>query len=277
MEIDYTGLAKPFAPSDIEWRIGQAGKKSDGSVWAKVLAYVTARAIEDRLDSVVGPQNWKNEFCFVTGGVLCGISIFTENGWITKWDGSDPSDIEAFKGSISGAMKRAAVQWGIGRYLYELGETRAQIVDQRVEGAHYASCKVKVKGTDEWVQFHWLPPRDALKPAAETPPPPADKAKSLPAKPAGRTQAKAVAQQHGMKTADELVPPMQETTYQKAIKEIEKAVRTHDKAYLAKIGKLAAERKADGHLSESEDAALLAQLQLAEKQIDAVLNQEAAA
>jgi len=55
-------LAAHFAPTDIEWRIGQAGKKDDGSIWAKAFAYITNRAIQDRLDAVVGPANWRNEF-----------------------------------------------------------------------------------------------------------------------------------------------------------------------------------------------------------------------
>jgi hypothetical protein len=39
---------------------------------------------------------------------------------ITKWDGAEQTQIEAVKGGLSGSMKRAAVQWGIGRYLYDL-------------------------------------------------------------------------------------------------------------------------------------------------------------
>ena len=40
------------------------------------------------------------------------------NEWITKYDGAPNTDIEAVKGGLSDASKRAAVQWGIGRYLY---------------------------------------------------------------------------------------------------------------------------------------------------------------
>ena len=40
------------------------------------LAYVTNRAIMERLDAVCEPQNWKNEFKPAPeGGILCGISI----------------------------------------------------------------------------------------------------------------------------------------------------------------------------------------------------------
>jgi hypothetical protein len=148
-------LREPFAPADIEWRIGQAGEGKQG-IWAKVLAYITNRAIMDRLDDVLGPENWRNEFQFVQGGTMCGLSIRIGGEWITKWDGSDPSDIEAFKGVISGAMKRAAVQFGIGRYLYDLGDSWAVVSDS---GAHYANCKIKKDGAEKWVNFKWDHPK----------------------------------------------------------------------------------------------------------------------
>jgi hypothetical protein len=78
----------------------------------------------NRLDEVCGPENWKNEFkAAPDGGILCGISIKVNDEWVTKWDGAENTDIEAVKGGLSGAMKRAAVQWGIGRYLYKLEES----------------------------------------------------------------------------------------------------------------------------------------------------------
>ena len=166
--MDLNKLKEPFAPSDIKWRIGQAGKKQGGDVWAKVLAYVDNRLIQDRLDEVCGPANWRNEYQFVEGGVLCGISIMIdapdrgEPYWLTKWDGADPSDIESFKGALSDSMKRAAVQWGIARELYEMGENWAEIVPQGTKDARYANSKVKVQGKEEYVQFYWLPPTRKL-------------------------------------------------------------------------------------------------------------------
>ena len=38
--------------------------------------------------------------------------------WISKSDGADDSNIEGAKGGLSDAFKRAAVKFGIGRYLY---------------------------------------------------------------------------------------------------------------------------------------------------------------
>lgn len=128
-------LAEPFPADDIEWRIAERGKKQSGEQWAKVLAYVTNRAIMQRLDDVVGPENWQNEFRHIDNAFLCGISLRINNEWIIKWDGAQESQIEATKGGISGAMKRAAVQWGIGRYLYNLEGGWANI---HAAGKNYA-------------------------------------------------------------------------------------------------------------------------------------------
>ena len=122
--MDLSKLKDCFEPSDIEWRLQQCGKGSNGKIWGMALAYVTNRAIMNRLDEVCGPENWKNEFkAAPDGGILCGISIKIGDEWVTKWDGAENTDIEAVKGGLSGAMKRAAVQWGIGRYLYKLEES----------------------------------------------------------------------------------------------------------------------------------------------------------
>jgi hypothetical protein len=40
--------------------------------------------------------------------------------WVWKANGAGNSDVEAEKGACSDAFKRAAVLWGIGRYLYDL-------------------------------------------------------------------------------------------------------------------------------------------------------------
>lgn len=144
-------LAKPFREEDIEWRIQQSGKSGD-KVWAMCLAYVTNRAIMERLDDVFGVFGWQNEFMPTphNDGVMCGISVKHDGEWITKYDGAQNTDIEAVKGGISSAMKRTAVQFGIGRYLYNLEAGFVQVVEKGTAGAKYA------KGKD--FTFYWLPP-----------------------------------------------------------------------------------------------------------------------
>jgi hypothetical protein len=118
-------LQQPFPASDIEWRVQQAGE-SNGKIWAQVLCYVTNRAIQERLDEVFGVFGWKNSYDKAPdGGVLCGISVWDadKQEWVPKYDGAENTAMEAVKGGLSGSMKRAAVQWGIGRYLYNLEAT----------------------------------------------------------------------------------------------------------------------------------------------------------
>ena len=112
-------LAQPFAPQDLEWRVQFA---LQDRMQGLVVPYVTCRAIQDRLDAVVGADNWCNVYQRWNGNdkkdaQICGES---RKEWITKWDGAENTDIESVKGGLSDAMKRAAVQWGIGRVLYKL-------------------------------------------------------------------------------------------------------------------------------------------------------------
>lgn len=151
----------PFHASDVEWRLSHSGE-SNGKLWAMALCYVTNRAIMERLDAAVGPENWRNEYkpspC---GGVLCGLSINVGGEWITKWDGSGNMDAssapgglsqsDAAKGTLSGAMKRAAVQWGIGRYLYNLPEGWATCYEDTKRGQFRGKTKNKKA-------FSWDPP-----------------------------------------------------------------------------------------------------------------------
>lgn len=123
-------LREPFPPQDIQWRIGQ--KSKDGKK-AMVLPYVTNRAIMERLDQVVGVGNWYPEFRPVDAGgehgMICRLTIVinlgADLGWrtLTREDGASNTKIEPIKGGISDSMKRAAVQFGIGRYLYNLKES----------------------------------------------------------------------------------------------------------------------------------------------------------
>lgn len=117
-------LSAPFADADIEWRITATTKdKSKGLA----VPYVTNRAIQNRLDSTVGVDGWYNDYKpwpndsqSKKSAQICGITIYfpEKDLWLTKWDGAENSDIEAVKGGLSDSMKRAAVQWSIGRYLY---------------------------------------------------------------------------------------------------------------------------------------------------------------
>lgn len=146
-------LSEPFAFDDVEWRIQSSGLKKDKNVWARCVCYVTNRAIQSRLDEVFGPMGWQNQFKpGPDGGVVCGLSAYSEstNSWVTKWDGAENTDIEPVKGGLSGSMKRAGAQWGIGRYLYAL-ENGFATTSLRSDLMYRAKTKEKIS-------FSWNPP-----------------------------------------------------------------------------------------------------------------------
>src|SRR3990172_9066870 len=117
----FEALARPFPISEIEFR---AGATNQEKTKALALAYITSRAAMARLDAVMGPGNWKDEYTAgPAGGVLCSLSLRINNEWITKQDGAENTNFEAVKGGFSDAFKRACVKWGIGRYLYYLSGT----------------------------------------------------------------------------------------------------------------------------------------------------------
>ena len=116
--IDLSRLRDFFNEEDVDWKPIAVSKKTGKALAA---AYITNRAIMDRLDEVCGPENWQNEYRpGPGGGVICGLSIRVGDTWVTKWDGAENTDVEAVKGGLSTSMRRAAVQWGVGRYLYRI-------------------------------------------------------------------------------------------------------------------------------------------------------------
>lgn len=115
--IDFAKLSAPFAPDEVEWRVGSTtGDKKKGMA----LAYIDSRAVQDRLDAVCGPSGWQCRYPHVDKKTCCEIGIKIGDEWVWKADGAGDSDVEAEKGAFSDAFKRAAVKWGIGRYLYDL-------------------------------------------------------------------------------------------------------------------------------------------------------------
>ncbi|MDT8900893.1 Rad52/Rad22 family DNA repair protein [Anaeroselena agilis] len=129
-------LTAPFSPKDIEWRIMRRTK--DGTK-AAVMPFVDARTLEERLDAVVGPDNWSAQYSPVDMGVitidtkngpkevdakgfLCTITIRINAGenLIVRTNGAGCTDIEPIKGGITQAFRRACSSIGMGRYLYDL-------------------------------------------------------------------------------------------------------------------------------------------------------------
>lgn len=154
-------LKRPFDPAEIEWRVGQAGRTS-GRPWVKVLAYLTSRAVMERLDEVFGVGGWSHSVREINLGELLdnkgkpfpvrGIVCTLAAGGVEHDDVAESSDIEPLKGAASGALKRAAVHFGIGRYLYYLEDGFGKI-HENGRFKHYGKDK---EGNE--LNFRWDPP-----------------------------------------------------------------------------------------------------------------------
>lgn len=113
-------LSAPFEPKEIKFK-PQMVKNNR----ALAMAYIDARLIQDRLDEVVGVENWEDMYKILTdGSVMCRLRVKLGDRWITKTDVGSPSEQpdvgDRLKAAFSDALKRAAVKFGIGRYLYRL-------------------------------------------------------------------------------------------------------------------------------------------------------------
>lgn len=117
MDIDLTKLYAPFPPEKTHWRLGATNSDKTKGV---ALAYIDARDVMARLDEVCGPENWQCDYPHAVAKTCCRIGVKVGDEWVWKSNGSGDTDVEGQKGAFSDAFKRAAVLWGIGRYLYDL-------------------------------------------------------------------------------------------------------------------------------------------------------------
>ena len=84
------------------------------------LAYIDARDVMKRLDEVM-QFDWQCRYPLADNGLLiCEIGLKIKDEWLWRANGAGDTQVEAEKGKASDAFKRAAVMWGIGRYLYSI-------------------------------------------------------------------------------------------------------------------------------------------------------------
>ena len=130
------------------------------TVYAIIIPYKNARVDMEILDSVVGRENWQNEYRRDSKGILqCGIGIWSKvrEEWIWKWSNGVPSNFEKEKGEYSDAFKRAGYMWGIGRCLYNFPPIKVQLNDR--EWKEKAGGGVQATGflkPDAWEWDIWI-------------------------------------------------------------------------------------------------------------------------
>jgi hypothetical protein len=113
----FAALASAFAPGEVK-----SYRTNDG----RVVSYVTARTVQNRLDDVLGPTNWWDSYIPGQNSVMCSLTIRLPDGsTLTKTDAGAyagmKDDGDDDKSGFSDALKRAAFKLGVGRYLYRDG------------------------------------------------------------------------------------------------------------------------------------------------------------
>ncbi len=119
--IDFAALSAPFPETSIYWK---AVAFADGNRRALMLPHLDARAVLDRLDAVCGPFGWSDYYHISGRNAVCTLTLVdpdtgkaTTKTDVGTGDLAKPDDV---KGAFSDALKRTAVKFGVGRYLYQL-------------------------------------------------------------------------------------------------------------------------------------------------------------
>lgn len=166
-----TILHRGFSASELEWKVQSSGINSKG-VWAQVVPYVSARGVMDRLNEAFGPLGFSVTFDAImvgsVAGMKCTITAYTDKGSICREDVSEATDFEALKGAASGALKRAAVQFGVGRYLYDSPRFYAMIGPDDNSSALPNRATHRDKTTKQETRYRWGLPQEAFEWIAAT-------------------------------------------------------------------------------------------------------------
>ncbi|MED3183786.1 Rad52/Rad22 family DNA repair protein [Bacillus thuringiensis] len=144
-------LQAEFPFEQLGWKITHTFE-SNGRFFAYVAPFVDARAIQDRFDEVFGIDKWQVSYeKWGEKATKCTISVFLNERWISKEDGSEESDYSSVKGGFSNSLKRAAVLWGVGRYLYNVKPSKVEL-STRSNGPYSIYVSYQKKG------YYFTPP-----------------------------------------------------------------------------------------------------------------------
>lgn len=111
--------------AQVKWRVDS--KPFNGR--ARFLPYLDAYEVARLFDQWVGPGNWSDSYTPGHGkGLFCHLSVKVGDEWVTKTDLGVPSNMEAEKGLVSDAFKRAgSLKWGVGGNVYRLPNVWAPV------------------------------------------------------------------------------------------------------------------------------------------------------
>jgi hypothetical protein len=111
-------LPQLSVPIAYKWRVQSYAK--NGTPQATCVAYIDSRDVMDRLDKVC-IYGWERSHISIKDNIYASVRIIMPDGSsISRMDCGTESSTEKEKGESSDSFKRAAVNWGVGRFLYDL-------------------------------------------------------------------------------------------------------------------------------------------------------------
>lgn len=125
-------LSAPFT------MIGADGKVYPAHQWkvnttntgvAVCVPYLDARQVVNRLNEVFGVDGWSNLLLETNGlGMICEITANIEGKEIRRSNIGTAGEYQREKSMVSDAIKRAATNFGIGAYLYDMQPVSLKLV-----------------------------------------------------------------------------------------------------------------------------------------------------
>lgn len=95
-----------------KWRVQSFSKFKPQ---ATCVAYIDSRDVQDVLDANC---EWSDRYYSEAGLLFCEITIYVGDKEYKRTDTGSESNVDKQKGHSSDAFKRAAVKFGVGRFLY---------------------------------------------------------------------------------------------------------------------------------------------------------------
>lgn len=171
MQINWQRLTDHFDVKDVDFKPQTFSKAGDKAL---AIAFVDPRRYQERLDEVVGIQNWSVEYraigetstiekpnapAQIRAACVARITIFDPSTGRTivreevgEFDGAG---MAMYPTASAQAFKRACVTLGLGRYLYDLPQTWALVENRRITDAEIARMRAmlaKMSGNSQTSQ-----------------------------------------------------------------------------------------------------------------------------
>lgn len=155
-------LCAPFEKEFVEFL---PRGKSENCV---AMAYIDSRAVMARLDRVVGRSNWNFAFHIEQhSNSLVAYGVLTVLGVTASDVGESGEEGEKFKSVVSDALKRCAVHFGVGRYLYNLPVLFGKYDQQKKRWVQHPVIKAQdlARAVAMSLESNFVPPMDYAKSA----------------------------------------------------------------------------------------------------------------